>query len=91
MSLARDYIELTELWENTDKDFMIDNIERIIGHPTSKDIDYLAKITNVSNHTVLAWFNRSRSNVKIPLIKLCILADYFNVDVRRFFILQNKR
>lgn len=87
MSLAKDYIELTELWENTDKAFVIDNIERLIGYPVrghknAMRINTLAKVANATNHTVVAWLNRSRTNVKIPLIKLCMLADYFNVDIR---------
>ncbi len=89
MSLARDYIEITELWENTDKGFVIDNLERLAGYRikgNNKTIkpDELARITNVTSHAVIAWFNRSRENVKIPLLKLCVLADYFNVDIRDF-------
>lgn len=89
-SLAKSYIELTDLWELTPKSVMADNIERYFGysmmfrgHKDDTRIKELTSVTGATNHAVNAWLNRSRDNVKVPLYKLCKIADYLDVDVRQ--------
>lgn len=85
---ARIFMDITELWDNTPKGIMIDNIERFLGYSTTfrghKDstrLRQLEDITDSSTHTVNAWMNRSRENVKIPLLKLCKIAEYLGIAV----------
>ena len=87
---AKEYIELTHLWENTDKGIVIDNLERLIGYvwqgnKNSLVVEKLMLMAEASNHTVRAWTNRSRLNVKIPLLKLCQIAEHLGVDVFELF------
>lgn len=87
---AREYIELTRLWEATGKDIVIDNIERLVGYlkrgnRNSEVINRLMLMTESNRHSVFSWTNRSRENVKIPLLKLCQIADNLDVDVFKFF------
>lgn len=89
-NMARNYIELTDLWESTPKSVMADNIERYFGysmmfrgHKDDTRIKELTSITGATNHAVSAWLNRSRENVKVPLYKLCKIADYLDIDVRQ--------
>lgn len=84
--VAKEYIELTEAWELANKADIVDNIDRIIGYPVRgrKDamrINQIAEITGVTRHTVVAWLNRSRTDVKPTLISLCRIADYYQVDI----------
>lgn len=86
---ARNYINLTELWEQADKSVVINNIERIFGDSKTlkrnKDgtrINTLSEITFIDKNTVRAWMNQSRTNVKIPLLKLCMIAEALNIDVK---------
>lgn len=89
-NMARNYIELTDLWESIPKSVIADNIERYFGysmmfrvHKDDTRIKELTSITGATSHTVSAWLNRSRENVKVPLYKLCKIADYLNIDVRQ--------
>ena len=38
-------------------------------------------ISGAKKHTVYAWVNRSRENVKVPFLKLCEIAKALDVDV----------
>lgn len=91
-SIAKIYIDLTQLFETTSKDFIIDNLERIFGYSQTyrkrrsresvDRVSLLAEVTDTGNiETVRAWFNRSRDNVKIPLLKLCRVSEYAKVDI----------
>ena len=79
-------IELTDLWSKTEKEVVLDHITKLlesIGFDTvAAQRDYISKITGVSEHAVYAWFNRSREDVKIPLIKLCMIAKALNIDIK---------
>lgn len=90
--LAKEYLQLNELWNKTDKNIISDNVRKFVGNsvPGCQDSfnalwEYLVEITNANKHTVYAWLNRSRDNVKIPLINLCKLADAMSIDVMDFF------
>lgn len=85
---AQIFMDITELWDNTPKSVMVDNIERFLGYSTTfrghKDntrLKELEEITESSRHTVNAWMNRSRENVKIPLLKLCKISEYLGITV----------
>ena len=85
---AQIFMDITELWENTPKSVMIDNIERFLGYSTTfrghKDntrLKELENITDSSRHTVNAWMNRSRENVKVPLLKLCKISEYLGITI----------
>lgn len=87
-TVAKNYIDLTEKWENTDKLIVINNLERVFGDADvlkrNKDNtrrEVLSKITSVDAQTIRAWMNKSRMNVKIPLLKLCMIAEALKMDV----------
>lgn len=86
MEKSMEYIRLTDAWNKAEKGVIIDNLERIVGYPVRGNkgdyrINQLVKITGVSKHTVIAWMNRSRSNVKPPLYHLCMIAEYYSLDI----------
>lgn len=89
---ARIFLDAYNLQRITPKDIIVDNVERYYG--TSEEM--LSKHSNerqtrvmgicgCSKQTYYAWFNRSRVNVKIPMIELCKLADNAGVEVFEFF------
>lgn len=87
-STAKTYIDITDMWENTDKSIVCDNIDRIFGdgdmlrrNRDATRIKVLSKITSSNAHSVSSWMNRSRENVKVPLLKLCEIADYLHIKV----------
>lgn len=88
--VAEEYLQLTELWNTAQKETIINNIVRYLGkkYPEcemfQEQCAKLAELTQSNRHTVYAWLNRSRDNVKIPLIKLCIVAEALNTDVIDF-------
>ncbi len=80
-------LELQEKWEHTDKNTIMDNLERflIAKYPECRGFDTklekLMDISGAKKHTVYAWVNRSRENVKVPFLKLCEIAKTLDVDV----------
>lgn len=91
-NVARIFLDAYNLQRITPKDVIVDNVERYYG--TSEEM--LSKHSNerqtvvmgicgCSKQTYYAWFNRSRTNVKIPMIELCKLADNAGVEVFEFF------
>ena len=86
--IAEEYLKLTELWENTNQEIISKNVKMILEDniPECKDSfnaiwNKLMEITNSNKHTVYAWMNKSRCNVKVPLLKLCKIAVMFDIDV----------
>ena len=88
--LSKEYLELTEIWNNTTKDVIVRNVERflIIVFPECENFTSrqykLMEITGSKKDAVYAWLNNGRSNVKVPLYKLCMIAAELNVDVMEF-------
>lgn len=89
---ARECLELHTLYENTPKDVVAGNINRLFGYydssrttspynPTNKRTQILCKITGTCRYTVLDWMNLSRKNVRVPLLKLCVIAEVFGVNI----------
>lgn len=89
MSVAKQYIELTRLFEEAEKGFVTDNIERLFGYTQtyqgSRNNERVTAISIASEtqnvDTIRAWTNRSRGNVKIPLYKLCKIAESKQISV----------
>lgn len=87
--MAEEILDLNELWNKTDKETIANNVDRVVTmrfprYDNTERIAWLMRMTNSGKHTIHAWFNRSRENVKIPLLKLCIIADELNIDVTEF-------
>lgn len=88
---ATEVLQFNNQWENTSKSVIADNVEKYlyIKYPkcqTSFNIkmEKLKEITKSKQQTVYAWLNRSRENVKVPLLKLCMLAVALDVNVENF-------
>ena len=83
-SIAQEYLELTSLWNDAKSDIIANNIEKHFKRKYPESSGFAAKlseITGSSKHTVYAWFNKSRGNAKVPLVKLCMIAQDFNIDI----------
>lgn len=89
---ARIFLDAYNLQRITPKDIIVDNVERYYGtseemlskHSSERQTRVMG-ICGCSKQTYYAWFNRSRTNVKIPMIELCKLADNAGVEVFEFF------
>lgn len=89
---AEIFIQASELQYNTDKNIVIDNLERfygtseeILAHHSNERQVRVMKVCSCTQQTYYAWFNRSRKNVRIPLISLCQMAVDCNVDIFYLF------
>lgn len=93
MISAKEILDLNDLWINANGNAIADNVEEILikkGMTISyKRLEELAKITNSSKHATYAWFNRGRENVKIPFLKLCMIANTLNVDINELLKEEN--
>ena len=84
---ADDVLMLEERWKNTNKDTIVDNMEKYLirFNPECKKyntkIKTLMEISGEKEQTVYAWINRSRKEVKIPFLKLCKIASALNIGV----------
>ena len=85
MGSGKKVLELNEMWENADSNTIAENVKEFLaesGHDSfSARMKKLIEITGSSSHTVYAWMNRSRTNVKIPFLKLCMIAEALEKDV----------
>ena len=88
-SVAAEYIALNEIWNNTSKETIVVNVIKYITQSfpecdtSTAQQKRIAEITDSKIHTVYAWINLSREQVKIPLLKLCVIADTLNVDIMK--------
>lgn len=84
-------LELQQKWNVADKDTITDNIEKYLirKYPACRNLEIklekLMEITGSKKETVYAWVNRGRQDVKIPFLKLCMVAEYLNVSMDLFF------
>ncbi len=90
-NFATKILKLNERWEDTDKVIIADNIEYYLSKTyldceTSFNAKWekLMEITGCKKQAVYAWLNRSRDNVKVPLLKLCQIAAAMGIDVENF-------
>ena len=85
MEDTKNILELNKLWNEAGSNTIADNVEEMLennGKTSYKaKIETLGEITNSSKHAVYAWLNHGRTNVKIPFLKLCMIADAFNISV----------
>lgn len=85
MNDAKNILELNKLWNEADSNTIADNVEDVLvscGYDTfTCRMEKLVEITNSSKHAVYAWLNHGRTNVKIPFLKLCMIADELNTDI----------
>jgi hypothetical protein len=87
MMIAEEILRLEKQWNEMDSTALTENIKAILisrDYAAYKDrINILMEITGSSKFAVGAWFNTSRNNVKIPFLKVCQIADFFNIDLYR--------
>lgn len=85
MGFEKQVVETYRRWENADQAVIATNIVSKLndmGENTYElRVDALMKCTNTNRDAVCAWLNTSRENVKVPFIKLCMIADYMKVDI----------
>lgn len=91
-NVATEILNINELWESTDKITIAENVEYFLCSKFPECTTYnvkmekLEEITGSRRDTIYAWINRSRGNVKVPLLKLCKIASELDVDIREMFI-----
>lgn len=85
MNLAKEIIKAADYWQQADKETLTNNILKLLhnnGYDTfTKKWKRLCEITDSGKQTVYAWLNGSRQNVKIPFLKLCMVASEYKVDL----------
>ena len=102
MSIASEILHYYKLWEDTDKQYLVSQIEKYMAeaypectkqpeHRASRGaasalISRLMHITDSKKDSVYSWLNISREKVKIPFFKLCMLADALNVELSEFLL-----
>lgn len=83
--IANDILMAEKMWNEIDSSALKENVKTLLGskgYETYKSRLYiLSEITGSSAYATEAWLNNSRKNVKIPFIKVCQIADYFQVDL----------
>ena len=88
--IAKVYLSLTKQWEETSPEVIASNTEKQLTkqYPECKVrsimYDKLSDMTKSSRHTIYAWLNNSRENIKIPLVKLCMIAVALHTDIEEF-------
>lgn len=91
-NIATEILNINELWESADKITIAENVEYFLCEKFPECVTYnvkmekLEEITGSRRNTIYAWINRSRGNVKVPLLKLCKIASELDVDIREMFI-----
>ena len=92
MTDAAQILYLNQLWKEIDSDVLMNNIENILSlrgiNSFAARMEVLAEITNSKQQTVYAWINRGRNDVKVPFIKLCMISEKLEVDIKE--LLQNE-
>ena len=85
---ANIYIRAYDMQYNTDKNIVVDNLEKYYGtteellaHHSNKRQVRVMDVCKCTQQSYYSWFNRSRTNVRIPLIALCKLAVDADVDI----------
>ncbi|HJI48817.1 MAG TPA: hypothetical protein OIL97_04615 [Oscillospiraceae bacterium] len=90
-NFAKQVLEFKELWDKTNQAIIADSVEYflfkkyIICDTSTSRIKKIVEITGSKQETVRSWLNKSRENVKFPLLKLCELSVALGVDVGEFF------
>ena len=78
---------LNEMWDKTDSGVITENVVKLLaedGYNTfTERWKRLMDITGSTKHAVYAWLNRGRTDIKIPFLKLCLIADTYNIEVSK--------
>lgn len=88
--IAKEYLSLTDKWEETNHMVIASNVNKymIAKYPECKVRSVmhkkLSEFTGSSTHATYAWMNKSREDVKVPIIKLCMIAEALNIDIQLF-------
>lgn len=88
---AKQVLEFKELWDKTNQAIIADSVEHFLYKKyvtcwsNKSRIKKIVEITGSKQETVRSWLNKSRENVKFPLLKLCELSVALGVDVGEFF------
>ncbi|MCI5655013.1 MAG: hypothetical protein MR300_00965 [Ruminococcus sp.] len=87
MNESKDILMLNELWNNTDSNTITNNVIQLLENngcqSFSERWQKLSEITGSTKHAVYAWLNHGRSNVKIPFLKLCIIAEVYGIEISK--------
>lgn len=87
------FIRGFNLQYDTDKDIVLNNLEKFYG--TSKQVlehhskdrqVRIMKVCGCTKESYRSWFNRSRKNVRIPLIPLCKMSIDANIEFFSLFV-----
>ncbi len=80
---------IVKLHLETDKMVVISNIEdyfgtagEIVGRKSSERREAIMAATGCNVHTCYAWFNKARTDIRIPLESVCRIAKMVRKDVR---------
>ena len=94
--IAAQILIYNELWEKTDKSVIAGNVEKYLylKYPECSGafdtkMNKLEEITGSKRQTIYAWLNRSRGRVKVPLMKLCVIANALDVDITELLKSEN--
>ena len=88
MNIAKDILAVHKLWEEMDKNALIDNLRSLVYHDVGNSVyvnhyKRLMEITGSTRNAVEAWMNYGRPNVGVPFLKTCMIAAHYNVDIYR--------
>lgn len=90
MNNGKDILILNEIWNKIDSNTITDNVEQLLEKDGLKTFNEkwkrLIEITGSTKHAVYAWLNRGRTNVKIPFLKLCSIAQAYGVEISKLLI-----
>ena len=88
-NLASEILKYYALWKQTSKEVIADNVELYLGtkypqcnHSYKTKIEFLMEISGSKKDAVYSWLNRGRTNVKVPFIKLCMIAQDLGVGIQ---------
>ena len=85
MMIATEILYLEKEWNEMDSMALTENVKALLhhqGYTTYKErLNILMEITGLTKFAVAAWMNHSRTNVKIPFLKVCQIADHFQMDL----------
>ena len=92
MNNAELILKIQDEYDSRTREEILVNLNVAVALGASKGLEVdryraLPIIVNRSKHTVMSWFNRP--DKKIPLVDLCMIADYLNYNIFAFFEINN--
>lgn len=91
MTNASLILDIQKNYDERTREQILTNLNIAISLEKNKGLEVdryraLPKITNRSKHSVMSWFNRP--DKKIPLIDLCMIAQYLKYNIYSFFTIK---